>query len=625
MSSRPSASNSDLYINGDPAFPVFDDSYSKFEVTEKRMDSDDVICLPASEVRAVCPDLMPKPMPRPVPGCPPNFGPSYQGGRFGPSNNYGGTYGIGGGFDAWDRPSGGDGGIYRPPVPRPTKRPMSMDLLSRRDGMYHGRHVTARGLKATRFNKLTLVSPKARGGPLNVTVSRAKGNAITDIRLGRTRLLRAATADSVTQTTMSYNVPVGFHTNTNKAAEGGYTRDPWEASSSISLAQAAAGRKVVYTKTRAAFVRRPGETVRGERVINRARVSDIVMEKRIKMLGGNSFSYGVTLTYPRTHKFMTTRTSVFRSVSPKEFSRVTALTKAGRWVAVPISKKRKYLSVIDYQALVLSTANGAKSIGASLHDFPKSKAGNWFKPVTQYSVGLMSYGGVGWSVVQQLGKRNAMVLGWARQGRQGRRVRRRSILPVGKFSYGMTWSAGTMAQTQAALLKAAQTKGRQADTNIIDVAQQTCTVKKKLNRYCKNLKCKKNDKRGKCGKCMDCVRTKAVVNKPGVGPRICTVKTKLNQYCKNLKCKTNDKRGKCAKCMDCKYLGLLPGGVPPLDAKQLARAERNKAAKAARDKRNRDKKNKNKKKKCEAVNSAECAGCTVNDPLPECEGCTVCK
>jgi hypothetical protein len=79
----------------------------------------------------------------------------------------------------------------------------------------------------------------------------------------------------------------------------------------------------------------------------------------------------------------------------------------------------------------------------------------------------------------------------------------------------------------------------------------------------------------------------------------------MNQYCKNLKCKNNDKRGACLKCMDCKFLGL--------NAAQLKRIERNKRAQAL--------KNKNKKCKpvdspeCAGctVNDPlpECQGCTV--------------
>ena len=613
MSSRPSASNSDLYVNGDPAFPVFDDGYSKFEVTEKRLSSDDVICLPASEVRAVCPDLMPKPMPRPIPGCPTNnFGPNYPGGRY-PGGNYPGgnypdygTFGPDGRFDVvYDPrdPIGGDG-----PRPKPTQRPPAMQLYARPDGMYHGRHVTARGLKPTRFNEHTLVSPKARGGPLRVTISRAKGNAITGITLGGSKLVYGRTALVAQQTTMSFNVPVGYHINTQKAGEAGWWRDPPNQSTSISLAQATAGQRAVYTKTRAAFVRRPGEMVRGRPVINRARVSDIVMEKRLKMLGANSFSYGVTLTYPRTHKFVTTRTSVFKSVSPRTMNRVTALNMAGRWVSVPLSARRKHLSVVQYQAVALSTVDGKKSIGVSLHDFPKSKAGNWFKPYTSYAVRLTP-GGISWALGQQLGRRGAVVLGWERQGKKGRRVQRKRVLPVGKFSFGMTWTAGSMAQVQDALRKAAATKGRQADSNIVDVTQQRkeCTVKKVLNKYCKNLKCKNNDKRGACAKCMNCKMVNQGVQPGGVGTRVCTVKKVLNQYCKNLKCKNNDKRGACLKCMDCKFLGL--------NAAQLKRIERNKRAQAL----------KNKNKKCKPVDSPECAGCTVNDPLPECQGCTVCN
>lgn len=75
----PSAYNSDLFIGGKRSWPVFDESYSKFEVTEKRLDSDDISCFTVAELRAKCPMLLPKPKPPPVPGCPANYGPVFQG------------------------------------------------------------------------------------------------------------------------------------------------------------------------------------------------------------------------------------------------------------------------------------------------------------------------------------------------------------------------------------------------------------------------------------------------------------------------------------------------------------------------------------------------------------------
>ena len=629
MSSGPSASNSDLYVNGDPTFPVFDDGYSKFEVTEKRLDSDDVICLPASEVRAMCPDLMPKPMPRPVPGCP----------RYPPGGGGGGDWVVPGPGGRW--PGDYDEPDY-PPYPAPPRPPVVDQTggVSRPNNMYHGRHVTAAGLKATRFNNFTLTSPNALGGRLGVTLARGKGNAITDIRLGAVRFLRAGNATSVTQTTMAFNVPVGYHTNVNKAAEGGYWRDAWDASTSVSLAQAVAGNNTVYTKTRAAFVRRPVDSVRGMRVLNRVRVSDIVMEKRIKMLGRNSFSYGVTLNYPPTAKFMTTRTAVVKSISPANFSRVTVLNKAGRWVAVPVTQRRRYLTVVSNQAMALSTPNGSHCIGLSLHDFPHSRAGNWFTPLTMYSVRRIP-GGISWSLVQQLGKRDASTLGWARVGKQGPRVRRTFVLPGGKFSYGMTWSVGTMAQVQAALRKAAQTKGRQADTNVVDAVQvpgnkvKVCTVKKNLNQYCKNLKCKTNDQRGKCGVCMNCamvkVTPKVVVDGKGK-VKVCTVKKNLNQYCKNLKCKTNDPRGKCGVCMDCAMVKVKPAAPQAVvvNAKCTVKKNLNQYCKDLKCQTN-DKRGKcgvcmdcTKKQKCTPLDIPVCAGCKVNDGRAKCEGCTTC-
>ncbi len=73
--SKPSAFNSDVFVHGSRTWPVFEESYSKFNMTEKRLDSDDVACFPVSVLRKRCPALLPRPMPRPVVGCPANYGP----------------------------------------------------------------------------------------------------------------------------------------------------------------------------------------------------------------------------------------------------------------------------------------------------------------------------------------------------------------------------------------------------------------------------------------------------------------------------------------------------------------------------------------------------------------------
>ena len=78
MSGRPSAYNSDVFVHGNRTWPVFEESYSKFNLTEKRLDSDDVACFPVSLLKKRCPALLPRPMPRPVVGCPANYGPITQ-------------------------------------------------------------------------------------------------------------------------------------------------------------------------------------------------------------------------------------------------------------------------------------------------------------------------------------------------------------------------------------------------------------------------------------------------------------------------------------------------------------------------------------------------------------------
>jgi hypothetical protein len=78
MSARPSAFNSDMFVHGSRTWPVFEESYSKFNLTEKRLDSDDVACFPVSLLKKRCPALLPRPMPRPVVGCPANYGPVVQ-------------------------------------------------------------------------------------------------------------------------------------------------------------------------------------------------------------------------------------------------------------------------------------------------------------------------------------------------------------------------------------------------------------------------------------------------------------------------------------------------------------------------------------------------------------------
>lgn len=697
MSSRPSAFNSDLYVNGDPSWPVFDEGYSKFEVTEKRMDSDDVICLPASQVRAVCPDLMPKPMPRPVPGCPPNYGPIYQsgGGSGGGGNRYpgtnvsagqyypgqrpgqrpGGSWG-GGGFGDYEEkdqffgdsfgPNGHFGDSYGPngqlydprdpvggdrptrrPTPRPTKKPAGtakpVSQLLRSDGMYHGRHVTSRGLRKMNFSTHTLVSPKAKGGALRVALQKTKGNTITQISLGSRKFtVGNKNASIVTGAAMAVNVPFGFHTNTNKINEGGMIKDPANRSTSKSKAQFGDPKKTtVYTRTHGAYYIPPRSTVRGRKVLNTKLVSDVAIEKRIKMLGNNAFSYGVTMNYPKNHDWATTRTSVVKSVAPSGLSRITALTRGGRWIKVPLSTRRRYLTVISYQALALSTADGKYSIGLSLHDFPKSSAGNWFKPVTLYSVRKMR-AGISWSVIQQLGRRNAVNKRWETvKGGKRRQVRRSRVLPNGKFSYGMTWAVGSMAVVQSSLLRAAQTKGRDANSNIVDTEQtvRVCVPKKKQSARCRLLKCKKNDKRKVCAtnKCMACTEVK--VTPKGQVTRVC--KPVNTPKCAG--CKVGDKRAKCKNCTKCTNV------VKPAAAAGKCKKFRMKMNPRCKDAKCTNVNDKRKvckgcimcadpvtpkptaaaaaaSKNCRVKQNERCKKpkCKVNDKRKECKDCTVC-
>jgi hypothetical protein len=60
-------------------------------------------------------------------------------------------------------------------------------------------------------------------------------------------------------------------------------------------------------------------------------------------------------------------------------------------------------------------------------------------------------------------------------------------------------------------------------------------------------KCK-DPKSSKCAKCM----SKCNGGGGGQTKRVCRVRKDLNSYCKNLKCKTNDPRGACNKCLECK-------------------------------------------------------------------------
>jgi hypothetical protein len=103
MAARPSAFNSDVFVHGNRTFPVFEDSYSKFNMTEKRLDSDEVACFPVSLLKKRCPSLLPKPMPRPVVGCPANYGPvthgrGIDGNQWLQRVGLGPRYGIDGGF-----------------------------------------------------------------------------------------------------------------------------------------------------------------------------------------------------------------------------------------------------------------------------------------------------------------------------------------------------------------------------------------------------------------------------------------------------------------------------------------------------------------------------------------------
>lgn len=58
----------------DPAWDVSPKHLPQY-TQPRKFGSQDMICLPVSQVRAMCPQLAPKLTPRPLPGCVPNFAP----------------------------------------------------------------------------------------------------------------------------------------------------------------------------------------------------------------------------------------------------------------------------------------------------------------------------------------------------------------------------------------------------------------------------------------------------------------------------------------------------------------------------------------------------------------------
>jgi hypothetical protein len=439
--------------NAAPADPYYDPYVQVadgFVQAAPALNDDDIVCVPTSEVMATCPELLPKPKPVPT-DCPVFYGGAMYTGRL---------------------PIGGDWpyGVVR--------RRKQVAIAARRGGLYRGRHVTTRGLQRSALRDFDFKSRKLVGAfatrtkptVVSIKLKRGWGGAIAGISNNRSRLTRAAqVASDTVHSAVSWDVPHGVPARARRASEAGQWNAKGASSSVLTdMFTQAGGGRIVYTKTQAGFALRPRERMRnGTAALNTSPRSNVTIEKRIKYTSPETFTYGITVTFPAAARMATTYTNIVNAVSPTSYTRVTALTRANRWVRVGVSAKNRKLPVSGYKALAISNASGSVAIGMALQDFPKVTTGFWFTPVTAYTVRRTARGVV-WGATQQLGRRPG----------RGLLPPPAQRLPGGKYSYRTNWAVGTLGRVQSKLLAAARVWGLTAMSNFVDKKQVPARVRR---------------------------------------------------------------------------------------------------------------------------------------------------
>lgn len=373
---------------------VFDEFYNPYEQPQARLKprqpSNEVMCMPKDDVGRTCPQLLP-----PEPVQMPQFGMCGGGGA-----------GGGAGGAAID-PLWGDGYVRNyVDAPQPsvaTYFPKPAANKARKGPWYFPRNPAQGALRPVMRPRAFLGpvggSPDptrcapGTGGVLRLGMETGGAGAITSIRWRGYEFLRRSKRGvnrvGALQMSVASNIPPGGNDQQRRANEAGaaWNRAPNTSSRLLALATGRLTPKklAAFTKTQAAWWRRPGAVLPGgRRVLNTVDLSPYTVTKRVT-LGPSSFKYVAGVSVPPGERAVSLRLAMRLAVQ-KDLNRALAFhAPSQRWVALPRSRT---LPVGKYRAVVVTNATGGRAIGFSLMDYPKPPVGWNFMPKAFYAVNV---------------------------------------------------------------------------------------------------------------------------------------------------------------------------------------------------------------------------------------------
>lgn len=183
------------------------------------------------------------------------------------------------------------------------------------------------------------------------------------------------------QSTAAMDIPPGGSAELRNPTEAGCGKlDSFTGKSSSEMLELRASKDAVYTSTRAAYFRKPGDTVQGRTVLNTTVVSDVVMRKMLAFVDDQTLDYRVEQVFPRGKYTRVIMAVVACWVPWGSCKDVFVLDKSGTWRVAQHGTR-----YVDAKAIAVS--NGAKAMGVACLAAPKTgtrhfkltgvKQGNW--------------------------------------------------------------------------------------------------------------------------------------------------------------------------------------------------------------------------------------------------------
>ena len=285
-------------------------------------------------------------------------------------------------------------------------------------------------------------------GSLRLGMGVGGAGAVTSIRWGGVEFLnrpararyghgggRSSSRASALQVSVASNIPPGGTDQQRRANEAGSAWNQGGATTSrlVALASGKVGpnKLAAYTRTQAAWWRKPGVPFGQFRVLNTMDISPFVVTKRVT-LGPDSFKYVSAVEVPPAERAVSLRIATRLAVAP-QFNRALGFHyPTQRWVVLSRSRT---LPVGTYRALCVTNADGTAAIGFSLMDFPKAPRGYNFGPKAFYAVNVTnSSAGTLLGAVHQVGVRGGA-----------------QLLPATTFAYHQHFEVGTLEKVSRTL------------------------------------------------------------------------------------------------------------------------------------------------------------------------------